>query len=184
MRKNLRDWIGTVIRGLVAVISVSVLSLQTAQATGGLHIHYAADAPEKMAGENAHYYDRVMHTYTAHTTWFDKAHPFYKKMFHKPALLEKLTARWEADEQRFEYWHWCLWKVLDGYGSTHPVAPTQYQYFPPVTQLPAQVLAPAAGGSAINSPTGPAGAVPEPSTISLFVIAMGFGMTVFYRRAV
>ncbi len=125
-----------------------------------------------------------MHTFDAHTTWFEHAHPFYTKMFHNPMMLEKLTARWEAHEQRFEYWHWCLWKVLNGYQTTYPVAPTQYQNFPPVGQLPAQVLPPAASATSVNSPVGTASGVPEPSSVALLLVAMGVGVMVYYGRAV
>ncbi len=44
MRENVRGWVGTVVRCLVAVIGASVLWLPMARA-GGIHIHYSADAP-------------------------------------------------------------------------------------------------------------------------------------------
>ena len=54
-----------------------------------------------------------------HPIAFAEEHPFYTRMFHDPGLLNKEMALWESHEQRFEYWHDCLWKVLDGYQHSH-----------------------------------------------------------------
>jgi hypothetical protein len=75
---------------------------------GGVHIRYGPDAPEKMAASNLRYYEGVLNLERHHPIAFASEHPFYTEMFHKPAMMDRLVARWEAHEQRFEYWHDCL----------------------------------------------------------------------------
>ncbi len=86
---------------------------------GGIHIRYGPDAPEKMAAANVVYYEGVLNLEHNHPIAFALDHPFYTKMFDDPAMIDRLELRWEAHEQRFEYWHDCLWKVLDGYRAEH-----------------------------------------------------------------
>ena len=86
---------------------------------GGIHIRYGPDAPEKMAAANVRYYEGVLNLEHNHPIAFALDHPFYTKMFDDPAMIDRLEMRWEAHEQRFEYWHDCLWKVLDGYRAEH-----------------------------------------------------------------
>ena len=63
---------------------------------GSIHIHYAADAPEKMAAANEIYYEGVLNLYHNHTEWFEHAHPLYTRMFNDTEVMDKLLARWEA----------------------------------------------------------------------------------------
>jgi hypothetical protein len=87
---------------------------------GGIHIRYGPDAPERLAAENVRYYEGLLNLEHNHPLAFAHEHPFYAKLLHDPVMMENLIARWEAHPQRFEYWHPCLWKVLDGYEHTHP----------------------------------------------------------------
>jgi hypothetical protein len=108
---------------LIAVFIFLLAGDRPAIAGGGLHIRYGPDAPEKLAAANVRYYEGVLNLEHNHPAAFAADHPFYTKMFNDPVMLDKLTARWEAHEQRFEYWHNCLWKVLDGYLLTHEHLP-------------------------------------------------------------
>jgi hypothetical protein len=112
----------TRIVSLVAVCILMAVGDGRARA-GGIHIRYAADAPEQDAAQDVLYYQGVLNLYHNHPTAFAREHPFYTKMFGDPVMMDKLLARWEANEQRFEYWHNCLWKVLNGYLHSHPSQP-------------------------------------------------------------
>lgn len=154
---------------------------------GGIHIVYGHEAPEKLAATNVRYYEGVLKLEHNHPRAFAKEHPFYTKMFEDPARVDKLTARWEAHEQRFEYWHLCLWKVLDGYETTHHAEPGHL-----ATSLPSSPIVVGSGGvsdrgSNLPQSLGPGGnppgeggrgsagggtttlAVPEPSGVLLMV---------------
>ncbi len=103
---------------LVAVCTLLAAGGGRAMA-GQIHIRYKPDAPEKMAATDVAYYHGVLDLYHNHPAAFTAEHPFYVKMFNEPVMLDRLVARWEADEPRFEYWHNCLWKVLNGYVHSH-----------------------------------------------------------------
>ncbi len=105
--------------GILAAIACIVLGSGRELSAGGIHIRYGIDAPEKLAGANEVYAQGVLNMYDRHPRWFEHTHPFYTEMFHNPEMMDRLVARWEAHEQRFEYWHYCLWKVLDGYAIHH-----------------------------------------------------------------
>jgi hypothetical protein len=107
------------VASLVALCSVLVAGELRAVA-GGIHIRYGPDAPERLAASNLRYYQGVLNLEHNHPIAFAREHPFYTEMFHNPAMMDRLVARWQAHEQRFEYWHDCLWKVLDGYVVSHP----------------------------------------------------------------
>jgi hypothetical protein len=107
---------------LVTLCSLLLVGEERAVA-GGVHIRYGPDAPEKMAALNLLYYEGVLNLEHRHPIAFAREHPFYTEMFHNPAMMDRLVARWEAHEQRFEYWHDCLWKVLDGYVVSHRERP-------------------------------------------------------------
>jgi len=101
-------------------IACTLLAVVDRPATaGGVHIRYGPDAPEKMAAANVLYYEGVLNLKHNHPIAFALDHPFYTKMFDDPVMIDRLERRWEAHEQRFEYWHDCLWKVLDGYRAEH-----------------------------------------------------------------
>jgi hypothetical protein len=103
---------------LIALCTVLIAADRRAVA-GGVHIRYGPDAPERMAASNLLYYQGLLNVYHDHPISFSREHPFYTEMFQKPAMMDRLVARWQANEQRFEYWHDCLWKVLDGYMVSH-----------------------------------------------------------------
>jgi hypothetical protein len=110
---------------LVAVCMLFVVAGDRRAAAGGIHIRYGPDAPERMAAANVRYEEGVLNLYHHHPLEFAANHPFYTRMFNDEAMIDKLLLRWESHEQRFEYWHDCLWKVLDGYrASHHGVLPT------------------------------------------------------------
>ncbi len=159
---------------------------------GQIHIRYDRDAPERMAAANAVYYEGLLNLAHNHPKAFAREHPFYTKMFNDPAMLNRLIDRWEANEQRFEYWHDCLWKVLDGYLYTHPPLP------PPIgstTQLGAGGSPSSGGVEPQNIPGGNGGnnnnggggtgghgiqpfSVPEPSSF----ILMAAGLAILAAR--
>lgn len=108
---------------IAAAMAVLLLGAETRLQAGGIHIRYRAGAPARMGPANVRYYQGVLNLYHNHPAWFREHHPFYTRMFNHPQVLEKMLGRWHAHPQRFEYWHDCLWKVLDGYETSHPVLP-------------------------------------------------------------
>jgi hypothetical protein len=148
---------------------------------GGIHIRYGPDAPEKLAAANEAYYEGVLNLYHNHPAEFEHDHPFYAKMFNDPTMMNKLVARWEAHEQRFEYWHNSLWKVLDGY------VVSQQSLTPPSIVLPPPSDSSGVGaqGSGANG-NGGVGAqtLPEPSTVVLWISGFLVGLgRLAWRRA-
>jgi PEP-CTERM motif len=170
-------------------------------AAGGIHIRYGPDAPEKLADSNILYYEGVLNLEQHHPREFAEEHPFYTKMFDDSVMLDKLMARWEAHEERFEYWHNCLWKVLDGYRASHPDLAQQLTLpvsVPPIEvgpggpsnigqSLPAgpQYGNPPGGGGSNGSGGGTSvQAVPEPSSAMLMVLGVALaGSCAVFRRA-
>lgn len=136
------------------------------------------------------YYRGVLHLAHNHPREFAQEHPFYVKMFNDPVMIENLLARWEAHEQRFEYWHDCLWKVLNGYRATHRVPPigigVQEHGNPGTRGTPSPV-----GGLPQNTPAGSNGgygaqevqpfSVPEPSGAFLLALGLSFAAIGFRR---
>src|SRR5262249_47761365 len=107
-------------RVLSAVAFCTVLiACELRAVAGGVHIRYGPDAPEKLAASNLRYYQGVLNLEHNHPIAFAREHPFYTEMFHNPAMMDRLVDRWQAHEQRVEYWHGCLWKGLDGYRGSH-----------------------------------------------------------------
>ncbi|MHB1560457.1 MAG: PEP-CTERM sorting domain-containing protein [Isosphaeraceae bacterium] len=104
----------------IVAIALGLVAIGVRHAeAGGVHILYGPHAPERFAERNVEYYRGLLHFAHNHSREFALDHPFYVKMFNDPVMIDKLLARWEAHQQRFEYWHDCLWKVLDGYRVTH-----------------------------------------------------------------
>jgi hypothetical protein len=103
----------------LAVACALIAVVDRPATAGGIHILYGPDAPEKMAASNLLYYQGVLNLEHNHPIAFALDHPFYTKMFDDPVMIDRLVTRWEAHEERFEYWHDCLWKVLDGYMAKH-----------------------------------------------------------------
>jgi hypothetical protein len=140
---------------------------------GGIHIRYGPDAPEKLAVANEEFYLGALRFDERHPAEFKHEHPFYAKLFNDPIEMNKLVLRWEAHEQRFEYWNFPLWKVLDGYlvFEKSLIPPTEIQSVPPgSTGLGAQ----GSGGSG-NGGIG-AQSIPEPSTLVLWIIGLLAGL--------
>src|SRR5579875_3839486 len=166
---------------------------------GGVHIRYGPHAPERMAASNLLYYHGMLNLYHHHPIAFAREHPFYTAMFHHPAMMDRLVARWQAHETRFEYWHDCLWKVLDGYLVSHAGGTGHLTTSAGRSPVPGG-LSPVVLGSPILNPVGPGGnrsntgaggggggetsnAVPEPSSGLLIVVGtLGAGAWVARRR--
>jgi len=163
------------IRTLVAVAGM-LLGADRTLVAGGIHVRYPADAPEDLAGRNEIYEQGVLNLDHRHAGWFEQTHPFYAKMFNDPTMLNKLLDRWEAHEERFEYWHDCLWKVLDGYAATHEGSRLQAEYVsPPLSSTfhPAGTNEPGIANPRANAgrgaPVPRAQGIPEPSTGALMI---------------
>jgi hypothetical protein len=105
--------------------------------------------------------------------------------------MKRMVARWEAHEQRFEYWHPYLWRILDGY-EFRPHPDHRRSIDPPPIDPP-----PHSGGSG-NGPHGGGGdggggspgvqprggggtpgAIPEPGSIVLLI--SGFSLVALGR---
>ncbi len=181
MRSTLASgrWAGS--SGIAAVILVAVglaaIGGRPAQAEG-IHVFYGPRAPERFAHRTVVYYEGVLNLEHNHPREFAREHPFYTRMFNDPAVIERLIARWEAHEQRFEYWHDCLWKVLDGYRTTHPGSSsgTGGRATPGNIGIPSM-----GGGSPENPPAGTSSgggphpfSVPEPSSGLLLTLGLSF----------
>jgi hypothetical protein len=157
---------------------------------GGIHVLYPADAFEKLAGANEVYTEGMMHLYHRHPRWFEHEHPFFTEMFNNPEMMDRLVARWEGHERRFEYWHNSLWRVLDAYAIRHDDPLPQI----PIVRLSAsnavseaQGNGPGGGGGARGSGSGgniSGASVPEPSTGILVVSGLVAGLVGFAWRRV
>jgi hypothetical protein len=174
------------------LVAVCLLLLGSAGrvAAGGIHIRYGPDAPERLAASNIRYYEGVLNLQHHHPLEFAREHPFYTKMFEDPVMLGRLLHRWEAHEQRFEYWHDCLWKVLDGYRHTHPELPGRLAA-PGTPVNPGDISVAERNGGVPETGGGGGGggehmaAVPEPSSGLLIVLGMliaGSGLAWSARR--
>ncbi len=78
-------------------------------------IRWGSDAPERLRAVNVVLYEKLVADRDANPTVFDKHHPFFFGILTDPAYMDQIVARWEAHEERFEYWHPYLWRILDGY---------------------------------------------------------------------
>jgi hypothetical protein len=136
----------------------------TAEA-GTVHIRYPANEPEKLATANVKLYQNLVTVRDSNPTKFDKSHPFYGRLLTDPSFANALVHRWESHEQRFEYWHPYLWRILDGI-SQQPQSIT-----PPPTSIdkPPSDQSGGGGGGGGNTPS-----VPEPSSWLLMLIGFGF----------
>jgi hypothetical protein len=158
---------------ILASVALSLFGVARELSAGGIHIRYGPDAPEKLAVANEAYYEGILNRYHQHPAEFEHNHPFYAKMFNDPTMMNNLVHRWEAHEERFEYWHLCLWKVLDG-----------YLVYEQSLSLPTHVLPPPSGNSGIGAQgsggTGNGGigaqSVPEPSTGVLWTSGLLVGL--------
>ena len=164
----------------LASMAFILLGVTRELSAGSIHIRYGPDAPEKMAAANEAYYEGILNRYHQHPAEFEHNHPFYAKMFNDPTMLNNLVHRWEAHEERFEYWHFCLWKVLDGYlvyeqSLSLPI-------IPPAPSGNSGIGAQGSGGTG-NGGIG-AQSVPEPSTGVLWTSGLMVGLGwLAWRRA-
>jgi hypothetical protein len=171
---------------ILAAIAGIVLGGGRELSAGGIHIRYPVDAPEKLAAANEVYAQGVLNMYERHPRWFEHTHPFYTEMFHNPEMMDRLIARWEAHEQRFEYWHYCLWKVLDGYMISHQTPLPLLPILPPSSSHAVSEAGgngPGGGPGKGNQNLGAPG-VPEPSAGVLMVSGLIVGLIRFARRRV
>jgi len=148
---------------------------------GSVHIHWAPDAPERLQAANVLLYEELVAYRDADPTVFDKHHPFFAGILTDPAYMNQIVARWQAHEQRFEYWHPYLWRILDGYEFRPDPAPP-----PPIDPPPDPGNSgkgdhggggSSAGGGGGAQPDGGGGkpsATPEPSSLVLWI--SGFGL--------
>jgi hypothetical protein len=143
--------------GLVCVAGICAEGSVTA---GTVHIHWGPDAPERYAKIDIEKYERLLAERTADPLKFDLRRPFYGRVLSDSKLADKLVRRWERNERRFEYWHACLWGVLNGYALTHPSVPPVIVSPPP--------------DSNNNGPGGGPSPTPEPSTWVLMLIGLAF----------
>jgi hypothetical protein len=152
---------------------------------GGIHVRYRADAPEKLAGANTVYTEGMLRLYHRHSAWFEREHPFFTAMFNNPQMMDRLIARWESHERRFEYWHNSLWRVLDAYASRHE---EPLPHPPTALLLPSKEVSadqgngqgPGGGGGSGISPA----SVPEPSAGILMISGLVAGLIGYaWRRA-
>ncbi len=166
--------------GIFTVVVCLVLGGGRELSAGSIHLRYPVNAPERLAGANERYTREVLSLDRRHPEWFEHTHPFYAHMFTNPEMMDRLIARWEAHEQRFEYWHNSLWKILDAYaiGLEHslPLLPID---------LPASRSAvsddPGAGPGGVGPGGGTYGnvggaSVPEPSNGILMVSGLIVGL--------
>ena len=111
-----RSRVPTCARMMVLIfLSIIILGMGPNLSAGGIHIHYGPDAPEKLAAANLAFYEGALRFDHRHPIEFKHEFPFYTKLLSDSTLMNHFVARWEAHEQRFEYWGFPLWKVVDGY---------------------------------------------------------------------
>ncbi len=133
----------------------------------------------------------------AHERVFDREHHFFAAILSNAELMDRFVDRWKSHEQRFEYWHLYLWRILDGYDHRPlpdpPDAVSSQEIGPLGGTNPDDVDQEGAahgsrggssygsgGGSSDGGGTVHASATPEPSSIVLLlpvtVLALLWGM--------
>ncbi len=167
--------------GFLVSVSFILLGVVPDLVAGGIYIRYGPDAPEKLAVADEEFYKGALKLDHRRPAEFAHNHHFYAKLFNDPTLMDDLVARWEAHEQRFEYWSFPLWKVLDGYVVSRNVRTPP----PPILPPPSGT---SGTGSQGNGGTGNGGvgtqSVPEPSTLVLFISGLMVGLgRLAWRRA-
>ena len=127
---------------------------------GSIHIRYGDDVPERMATANVKLYEDLVATRDLAPVKFDDNHPFYGRLLTDPTFADRLVHRWEGHEQRFEYWHNYLWRILDGIAHL----PHELTEFPlPVSPPPSPELGPQSSG----------GEAPAPDARAVHVVTFG-----------
>ena len=171
---------------ILAAVACLVLGGGRDLSAGGIHIRYPVDAPQKLAGANEVYAREVLNLDHQHPRWFAHAHPFYTHMFENQVMMDRLVARWEAHEQRFEYWHNSLWKILDAYAIEHEAPPS---FLPTGLPSSSNGVSEARGGVPVGGNPGGGGqgivsvaGVPEPSSGVVMVSGLIVGLMGFTWR--
>jgi uncharacterized membrane protein YgcG len=98
-----------------AVFAGGIAAGPAARAGSVQHIRWGPDAPERLQAANVLLYEELVAFRDKDPIRFDKEHPFFFGILTDTAYINKIVARWEGHEQRFEYWHPYLWRILDGY---------------------------------------------------------------------
>ena len=147
---------------------------------GTVHIRWPADAPKRLAEADVRLYEELVATRDADPVKFDHDHPFYGRFLANPTIAEALVRRWEGHEQRFEYWHPYLSRILDGISELpHQIPPP-----PIVGYLPSsgssrsgEHSSPPSSGSGSNGSSGSGekpSSTPEPSAWLMMAIGLAF----------
>jgi len=147
---------------------------------GSVRIHWGPDAPERLQAANVLLYEELVADRDAHPTVFDKHHPFFGGILTDPAYMDQMVSRWKAHEQRFEYWHPYLWRILDGYEfRPHPSPPI----IPPPNSGNSGTGGHGGGGSGgggggtqPGGGGGKTGATPEPSSFVLWISGLALAL--------
>ncbi len=160
------------------ILAFGFLTVTGAEA-GSIHVRYGVDAPERLATSNVRLYESVVADRDLAPVKFDESHPFYGRLLTDPTFADRLIHRWEGHEQRFEYWHNELWRILDGMAQLHQPSSTDPQL--PISPPPSSDSSgpPASTGEMPASPA----STPEPSTWVMMVSGFVFvGLAIFRNR--
>jgi hypothetical protein len=171
---------------LISLIQTTVLTIAASGGTIHLGSGGVAAHSEQTSLHNQALYLRLVDQRDANPLVFDRKHPFYGKLFAKESVFDYWVDRWQSHEARFEHWHPCLWRVLDGglqvRDHTNPGDPGST---PPLINPVPIVLDPPSNGSG-NPSQGPlpptVHTVPEPMSVISLAIGLGLFLIVLTAR--
>jgi hypothetical protein len=165
---------------MIAFLGV-IWTVVPAQAELILHdAKHSSLANEKQALRDVKLYLKLVAQRSENPAAFDHRRPFYGKLITDRSFFESWLDRWQSHPARFEHWHPCLSRFLDGgarsRGSDEPppplIPPADLKPdFPP--EPPPPPPAPPDG----PHPT-PFTVVPEPGSFFVFLAGLGFSLFV------
>jgi uncharacterized membrane protein YgcG len=100
---------------IVGGLALACALLGAPAEAGPIHLRWGPDAPEQLANKDVLLYQELVAFRDSDIASFDRKHPFFGTLLSDPSVMSATVARWEAHEQRFEYWHPYLWQILNGY---------------------------------------------------------------------
>ena len=142
------------------------------QARGSLSVadDVALLTSKKQALRNEKLYEQEVEIRAHNPAKFDHLHPVLGELLTQESSFEYWLHRWEANPARFEKWHPRFWRIIDG--EALEGGPSGFPISQP-GQIGNPALKPVSPESGGSPGTNSSGAVPEPASLRLLLIALG-----------